>query len=211
MSKSTSPRCAVFASGGGSNFQALIDRIASKDLHATIALCISNNSAAGALERAQIVGIPTLHCTQSQFTDPAAYTRALLAALKNNNIEYIILAGYMKMIPREVIATYRNRIVNIHPALLPAFGGKGMYGHYVHEAVIAYGARITGVTVHLVDEEYDHGSILMQQSCQVLDTDTPQSLAARVLAVEHDTYWRAIEGLVNESIVIEGRKVRYLA
>jgi phosphoribosylglycinamide formyltransferase-1 len=113
----------------------------------------------------------------------------------------------MKKLPGAVIREYRNKILNIHPALLPAFGGKGMYGHFVHEAVLAYGAKVSGVTVHLVDEEYDHGAIIMQRPVVVEEDDTPETLAARVLKVEHDTYWRAVRLFADGMVKIEDRKV----
>jgi phosphoribosylglycinamide formyltransferase 1 len=201
-------RCAVFASGNGSNFQALLDRARGNDLHVDFALFIGNNSSAGAFERARANNIPALHLAPSHFTSEAAYAQALLAKLREHRVELVVLAGYMKKLPLSLVQTFRHRIVNIHPALLPAFGGKGMYGAHVHEAVIVYGAKITGVTVHFVDEEYDHGPIILQAATHVLDGDDPQSLAARVLTIEHANYWRAIEAIAQGKIKIEGRKVK---
>jgi phosphoribosylglycinamide formyltransferase-1 len=200
-------RCAVFASGGGSNFQTLIDRQETGELHATLALLVGNNSSATAFDRARRHGIPTLHIAPSHFDSQQLYTERLLQELERHGIEIIALAGYMKMLPPELVERYRNRIVNIHPGLLPAFGGKGMYGKRVHEAVLAYGCKLTGVTVHFVDEEYDHGPVITQEPVPVLDEDTAETLAARVLRVEHAAFWRAVNALAQGSIRVEGRKV----
>jgi formyltetrahydrofolate-dependent phosphoribosylglycinamide formyltransferase len=200
-------RCAVFASGSGSNFQALLDRKAAGDLHVEFVLVLGNNSKAGAFEKAQKYNIPTVHLTSSQFADEQEYVDILVKHLNDCRAELIILAGYMKKLPSEVVRMYRNRIVNIHPGLLPAFGGKGMYGLRVHQAVLDYGARITGVTVHFVDEEYDHGPIIMQEIVKVENGDDAEKLAARVLKVEHATLWRAIEKIAKGLITLEGRRV----
>ncbi|MFP4013785.1 MAG: phosphoribosylglycinamide formyltransferase [Chitinispirillaceae bacterium] len=201
-------RCAVFASGGGSNFQALLDRRKSGDLHAEFVLMVGNNSRAGAFEKARSSGIPVLHAAPSHFPDEGSYVQALSNALKEVKTELIVLAGYMKMLPSGIVQEYHNRIVNIHPGLLPAFGGKGMYGMHVHQAVLDYGAKLSGVTVHFVDEEYDHGPVILQKAVPVLDTDTPVVLAARVLQAEHDNYWRAVEAIAQGKITVEGRRVR---
>ncbi|MGA3050740.1 MAG: phosphoribosylglycinamide formyltransferase [Chitinispirillaceae bacterium] len=201
-------RCAVLASGQGSNFQALLDRKSSGDLHVDFVLFIGNNSDAAAFAKARMHSIPALHLAPSHFPSEAAYTARFLDALQEFRVELIVLAGYMKKLPMPVIRAYNRRIVNIHPALLPAFGGKGMYGSHVHEAVIEYGAKLSGVTVHFVDEEYDHGPVILQRAVEVLDTDDPQSLAGRILKAEHANYWRAIEAIAAGSIIIEGRRVK---
>jgi phosphoribosylglycinamide formyltransferase-1 len=198
---------AVFASGGGSNFQALIDRVEAGELHARLALCVGNNSTAKAFERAQKHGIPARHIAPSHFATEAAYVEALLAVLKEHGIDLVVLAGYMKKIPSQVIAAYRNRIVNIHPALLPAFGGGGLYGEKVHQAVLDYGAKVSGVTVHFIDEEYDHGPVIFQATTEVLDTDDAHTLAARVLKVEHASLWRVCEAIAQGRITVKGRRV----
>lgn len=200
-------RCAVFASGGGSNFQALLDRQAAGDLHVAFALFIGNNSTAAAFDRARSRGIPARHLAPSHFGDEGAYETKLFEVLKEYRIDLIILAGYMKKLPHAVVREFHNRIVNIHPGLLPAFGGKGMYGHHVHESVLAYGAKVSGVSVHFVDEEYDHGPIILQETVPVRDDDTPETLAARVLKVEHSSYWRAIEAIAQGKVRVEGRRV----
>ncbi len=200
-------RCAVLASGQGSNFQALLDRKAAGDLHVEFVLLIGNNSVAGAFEKARSRGIPCFHLVPSQFSSEEGYCTKFLEILTEHRIDLIVLAGYMKKLPPGVVRAYHRRIVNIHPALLPAFGGKGMYGSHVHEAVIEYGAKLSGITVHFVDEEYDHGPIILQRAIGVLDSDDPHSLAERVLAVEHACYWQAIEAIAAGRIVIEGRRV----
>ena len=171
-------RVAVAVSGGGSNLQALLDSLPAAG-PARIALVLSNSAKAGGLARAEAKGVTTAvlrdHASGAEW----------LALLEAHGIELIVLAGYLKLVPPEVIAAFRGRIVNVHPALLPAFGGPGMYGKRVHEAVIAAGATESGCTVHLVDEEYDRGEILAQARVPVLPGDTAESLAARVLAEEH--------------------------
>jgi len=198
---------AVFASGGGSNFQALIDRAEAGDLHATLSLCIGNNSTATALERAKKHGIPVRHIAPSHFATEPAYVDAVLGILHDHAIDLIVLAGYMKKIPGQVIAAYRNRIVNIHPGLLPAFGGPGLYGEKVHQAVLDYGAKVSGITIHFVDEEYDHGPVIFQATAPVLDTDDAHSLAQRVLTLEHASLWRVCEAIAMGRLSVKGRRV----
>ncbi|HEX7509852.1 MAG TPA: phosphoribosylglycinamide formyltransferase [Chitinivibrionales bacterium] len=200
-------KCAVFASGSGSNFQALIDRARSGDLHADLALFIGNNSAAVAFQRARDAAIPALHLAPSHFPDEATYADRLLSVLKSKAVELIVLSGYMKKIPAAVVAAYPNRIVNIHPALLPAFGGPGLYGEKVHQAVLDYGAKVSGVTIHFVDEHYDHGPIIFQEALPVLDGDDARALAKRVLSLEHAHYWRVIEAIAQGKITVQGRRV----
>ncbi len=198
---------AVFASGGGSNFQALIDKKEEGMLRVNFAVCVGNNSKAKAFERARNHSIPTLHIAPGHFADERTYTEKLLSELESYKVDLIVLAGYMKMIPAAVTAKYHNRIINIHPALLPSFGGQGMYGKQVHQAVLDYGAKVTGITVHFVDEEYDKGPIILQETVQVLDDDDVDSLAARVLNVEHANYWRAVKAYARGTITVKGRRV----
>lgn len=198
---------AVFASGGGSNFQSLIDKKEEGKLHVNFALLVGNNSNAKAFDRARNHNIPTLHIAPSHFKDENEYVEKLLGELESRNIDLIVLAGYMKMIPKAMVQKYHNRIMNIHPALLPSFGGVGMYGKRVHQAVLDYGAKVSGITVHFVDEEYDRGPIILQATAEVLDGDTADTLAERVLKVEHANYWRAVEAFAQGTIRVEGRKV----
>jgi len=182
-------RLAVLASGRGSNLQAIIEHFDSiaRERVATVVLVASNRADSPALLRAATASI-----------DIAAFNpnddgSELLALLQKFRIDLVVLAGYLKLIPPKVINEYAGRIINIHPALLPAFGGEGMYGARVHEAVIASGAAETGVTVHLVDDDYDRGPILAQWRVRVDKSDTAESLAARVLNVEHVVYPRVVE------------------
>ena len=184
---------AVFASGGGSNFQSLLDH-ESDDSPGRIKLLVSDRADAGALERGRVSGVPSV-VVPVKGRPLEEVGDETLAVLHEHGIEVILLAGYLRLIPPAVVRAFRRRILNIHPALLPSFGGKGMWGHHVHEAVLASGASFSGPTIHFVDEEYDTGSILAQWPVPVLGGDTPDTLAARVLAVEHLLYPLAAEHL----------------
>lgn len=194
-------KIAVFASGRGSNFEALHHALIERHINARIVVVISNNSAAGALSLARSFGIPAIHLSQKQFPDHTTFMRTLLDTLRQHGVDFIVLAGYMKRIDPELIAQFRQRIINIHPALLPKFGGPGMFGHHVHEAVIAAKEKESGATVHLVDEEYDHGKILLQERVHVEENDTPDSLAAKVLKIEHTILPRAIELITQGKLI----------
>lgn len=197
----------VFASGRGSNFQAILDAIHQRVLTARVSLLMSNKSDAGALEIARAHHIPAVHLSQKQFPDEASFAAAMVRLLKEHSVQIIALAGYLKKIPVSVVREYRNRILNIHPALLPSFGGHGMYGHFVHEAVIASGVKITGATVHLVDEEYDRGPIVLQRAVAVEKDDTPEILAARVLLAEHEIFPLALKAFAENRVIIKERSV----
>ncbi len=173
------------ASGRGSNMQAVIDACKSGHLTARPRVVISNNSGSGALTRARQEGIPHYHLSGKTHPDPAKLDDAILDALLRHEAELVILAGYVKRLGPLVLDRYAGRIINIHPALLPRFGGQGMYGARVHEAVLAAGEQETGVTIHLVDAEYDTGPIVAQCRVKVLGDDTIESLAQRVLDREH--------------------------
>lgn len=204
----TGLRLAVFASGGGSNFQAILDNVATGNLPLTPVLCVSNTPKAGALARAERHGIETLVLNPGDFTDEAIYAQTLLRELAARRVTFVALAGYLRKIPAAVVSAFRNRMVNIHPSLLPAFGGKGLYGRRVHESVLRAGVRATGATVHLVSEEYDTGPIVLQESVPVCDDDTPAILEARVLEVEHRLYPRALRLFSEGRVTIEGTHVR---
>ncbi|MEX0890946.1 MAG: phosphoribosylglycinamide formyltransferase [Gemmatimonadota bacterium] len=185
---------AVFASGGGSNLQALLDRFGAPDAPARVALVVSDRPDAGALERAARADVPGVVIpVRGRPEDEVA--AATLAALEEAAIELVALAGYLRLVPAAVTRRFRGRMLNIHPALLPAFGGSGMYGRRVHEAVLAAGCTVSGATVHLVDERYDEGRPLAQWPVPVLPDDTPERLAARVLAVEHRLYPAVVAAL----------------
>jgi phosphoribosylglycinamide formyltransferase-1 len=189
-------RIGVFISGGGTNLQSLIDAAASGKLDGRIVLVISSREDAYGLERAKKAGIDTFVYRVKKYPDKESAHKDLLEMLKGYEIEYIALAGYLKLLPQPVVAKFKNRITNVHPALLPKYGGTGMYGHRVHEAVLAAGDKESGATVHLVDEIYDHGKILLQGRVPVLPDDTPDTLAARVLKVEHKIYPEALNNLI---------------
>ena len=196
-------RIAVLASHGGSNLQALIDGCASGQIDGEVVLVVSNNKKAFALERARNHHIDTLILTDAAYPAPNEYAGELLSQLASRKVNLICLAGYMKMIPQPVIEEYRDRIINIHPALLPKHGGKGMYGIHVHESVIAAHESETGVTIHLVNEHYDDGRIIAQESIAVHPDDTPQSLQERVLELEHQLYPDTVARIAAGEITLE--------
>ena len=189
-------KLAVFASGRGSNLDVLIARAADGRLPARIALVLSNNSGSGALTIASRHGIPTAHLSAVTHPDTDAYRDAMLRLLESHGIDLIVLAGFMRLVPAPVVARYSRRIVNIHPAPLPHFGGPGMYGLAPHRAVLAAGLNESAVCVHYVTEEYDQGPIIDSRPIPVHPDDTPESLQRRAAAVEHDLYWRVIADLV---------------
>ena len=197
---------AVFASGRGSNFQAILDAIDVGLLPAQIVVLISNKSDAGAMEVAHAYNISTQHLSQRMYSSEEALADAMLNVLEEHHAEFIALAGYLKKIPAQVIHQYRNRILNIHPALLPSFGGDGMYGHRVHEAVIASGDKVSGATIHLVDEEYDRGPIVLQKTVALGPDETPDSLAAKVLKIEHEIFPLALKAFAEGRVRVEGTK-----
>lgn len=184
-------RTAVFASGGGSNFQALLDH-QGPSCAWEIVLLVTDRGDASAIERARRAGVPVTVAPPGG-RDPEAVAAELLGTLDEHEVDLILLAGYLKLVPREVVERYRGRILNIHPALLPKFGGQGMYGMRVHRAVLEAGERESGASVHLVDEEYDRGAVIAQRRVPVHADDTPETLAARVLAVEHELYPAAVD------------------
>jgi phosphoribosylglycinamide formyltransferase-1 len=191
-----------FASGRGTNLQAVIDACQIGILKANAGIVISNNSASEALERARRADIPGFHLSSKTYPDPVQLDEAILAALQLHGIDLVILAGYMKRLGEKTLLAYQGRVINIHPALLPKYGGAGMYGAYVHEAVIAAGERETGVTIHLVDREYDHGGILAQCTLPVLQGDTAPTLAERVLEREHSFLIETLKRIIDGEIVL---------
>jgi len=193
-------KIAVFASHGGSNLQAIIDGIKEKKLEATIKVVISNNSDSFALERAKKENIPCYHVSSYKYK---YVDKEILRLLHKYNVNIIVLAGYMKKLPLTIIKEYKNHILNIHPALLPKFGGKGMYGLNVHKAVIKAKEEYSGATIHLVDENYDQGRILNQRKVKIDKKDNPETLAKKVLAIEHQIYLDTLIMIANEEIVLE--------
>jgi len=202
---------AVFASGRGTNFRAILNAVQAGELpHTTIALVISNNSNAGALAIARDNNIPALHISQQQFPSENEFVKTLLETLEAHYINFIVLAGYLKKLSPQLIERFRNRIINIHPALLPKYGGKGMFGIHVHEAVIANRDTLSGATVHLVDEEYDHGAIVLQETVPVSPNDSPESLAEKVLELEHRLYPQALRLFAEGKVMVEEHQIRIL-
>ena len=192
----TRPKIAVFISGGGSNLQALIDASKVGILSGEVGYVVSSRRKAYGLQRATNEGIETFVFKAKKYPSPDEAGEDIVRKLRERNIDYIALAGYLSLIPPALVQAYRNRIVNIHNALLPKFGGKGMYGHFVHEAVLAANEKESGPTVHIVDEIYDNGRILGQKAIPVLSDDTPDSLAVRVLEQEHKLYPRILQKLI---------------
>lgn len=192
-------RIAAFVSGGGSNFVALhaFQQERGELAAGEVVLVVSNKPTCAALTRAAERGIPTVVLPQPRDGD------ALLAVLAEHRIEVLVLAGYLAYVPPAVTRAYRGRVVNVHPSLLPAFGGPGMYGQHVHAAVLAAGARISGATVHFVDEVYDRGAIIAQWPVPVFEEDSPATLAARILRVEHALLPRVVELLCAESLALD--------
>ena len=182
----------VMASGGGSNFKVIIDRIGEGDLEAQCKFLITNNGTCGAVSHAEEYGIPVYHISGKTHPVAADYEAAMMDVLDKYDVDLLILAGYMKALPLCMVRRMPDRILNIHPSLLPKYGGKGFWGIHVHEAVIAAHDTESGPTVHLVSEEIDQGRILAQVKVPVLEGDTPEVLAARVLEQEHNLYWKTI-------------------
>ena len=185
----------ILASGSGTNLQAIIDACKTGELRAEVSVIISNNSSSGALERGRQHGISTMHLSLVTHRNPLDLDRAMHDALRSHGVDYVLLAGYMKKLGGRTLSAFENRILNIHPALLPSFGGKGMFGIRVHEAVLKAGARMSGATVHLVTERYDEGPILNQRSVSVIESDSAALLQKRVLAVEHALFVETIQNL----------------
>ena len=187
-------RYAVLASGGGSNFQVLLDKARAGHLPAQAVFVASNNSKSGALEKARAASIPAYHVsTKTEGSDESVVAK-LVALLDEYKPDLLVLAGYMKKVPDAILARMKNRVVNIHPALLPEFGGEGMYGHHVHEAVVRAGSAFSGMTIHMVNENYDEGQVVLQRRTAVPPGAAAGEVGHRVLALEHDSFWRVVKG-----------------
>lgn len=198
----------VLVSGGGTNLQAIMDKIADGTVTNTkIAAVISNNANAYALERAANAGIPAECISPKQFENRELFNEALLAGVKKYNPDLVVLAGFLVIIPPALIAEYRNRLINIHPSLIPSFCGTGYYGLKVHEAVLARGNKVTGATVHFVDEGTDTGPILLQKAVYVQQGDTAEVLQKRVMVeAEWEILPQAIDAIANGRVVMEDGK-----
>ena len=201
----------VSGQGRGTNLQAILDGCSSGQIPGGVALVIGVRADAPALDRARTAGVPVAVISPKRFEgDDSAYGAALLDSLLEYKVKLICLAGYMRILPTAVVAAYRNRILNIHAALLPLFGGKGMYGEHVHRAVLESGMKVSGCTVHLVDERYDSGPILIQRAVPILSDDTPESLAAKILPEEHKAYVEAIRLFAQDRVRVENGRARIL-
>jgi phosphoribosylglycinamide formyltransferase-1 len=189
-------RVAVMASGGGSNLQAILDHQAALGGtgSARVVLVASDQPGAGALQRARDAGITAVAL------DREARTSGLMTILAAHRVELLVLAGYLRLVPADVVRHFHGRVINVHPALLPEFGGPGMYGHHVHEAVVASGTRLTGPTVHFVNERYDEGPVIAQRPVPVNPGDTPDDIAKRVLEAEHQLYPRVVDAIASGRI-----------
>jgi phosphoribosylglycinamide formyltransferase-1 len=185
-------RLAVFASGSGSNAENLIEHF-NKAFDKRIVLVLSNNPEAFVLERAARLGVPA-----EVFDRRALKEEKVLETLRKYEVNFIVLAGFLWLVPAEIIRAYPGRIVNIHPALLPKYGGKGMYGHYVHEAVLRNGEKESGITIHYVNEQYDSGDIIFQARCPVMPGDTPETLQERVHQLEYEHFPRVVDDLLDK-------------
>lgn len=196
-------RLGVLASGGGTNLQSIIDRCEDGSLDAEIVLVLSNNPEAGALQRAKRHRLTSLCIDHRQFSSREDFDGALIKALQERGVELVVLAGFMRLISPVFLAAYPQRIINIHPALLPAFPGL-----HVQRKALEYGARFSGCTVHFVDDGVDTGPIIIQAVVPVLEDDTEETLAARILAQEHRIYPRAIQLIAENRVRVEGRRVK---
>lgn len=193
---------AVFASHGGSDLQAIIDGCKNERINAVVAVVISNNGDSTALQRAANENIPNFHMSAKKYGSEEHLAKEILTVLKRYNVDMIFLAGYMRLLHVTILKEYDNRIFNIHPALLPKFGGKGMFGMNVHNAVIKAGEKETGVTIHRVNAEYDSGEIVAQTKVAVLENDTPEILAERVLLREHEFLVEVISRIAEGKILL---------
>ena len=196
---------AVLASGGGTNFQAVLDATLDGRISGHVVCLIYNRKAAYAAERAKAAGIPAIYINRKMSGSDEAFGRRILDTLLEYGAELVVLAGWLEIMGANAVQHFPNRIVNTHPALIPAFCGKGMYGHHVHEAVLAYGARVSGCTIHLVEEGVDTGPILFQQAVEVLPGDTAEALAARILPHEHRLLVQAVKLMCEDRVAVDGR------
>jgi phosphoribosylglycinamide formyltransferase-1 len=198
-------RIAVFVSGGGSNLQALINEIAKGEIKGEIAAVISSKQSAYALKRAQRAGLPAFVFEKKDYENTDAMFSEIASLLKKLKIDLIVLAGYMLVLSPLIIKEFKNRIINIHPSLIPSFCGKGYYGLKVHEAVLQYGCKVTGATVHFVDEGTDTGPIILQKAVNVKQGDTPEILQKRVLKYEHRLLPLSVKLYCEDKIILNGR------
>jgi len=196
--------------GRGSNLQAIIDACKDGRIDGRVAVVIGVKDDAPAMQRARDNGIPSVEVRPKEFDTDEDYGHRIMDLLSEHRVDLICLAGYMRILPLDVVRAFRSRIMNTHAALIPSFCGKGMYGEHVHNAVIEYGAKVSGCTIHLVDEQYDTGPIIIQKCVPVEEGDTPETLAARILPLEHQSYVEAVQLFAQGRLKVEGRIVRVL-
>lgn len=199
-------RLAVLISGGGTTLRNLLDQIDAGRLDARIELVVSSHSKAGGLNFAAEAGVPASVVRQGDYDSAEAFSRAVFDPCREAGVDAVAMGGWLKLVP--IPSDFLHRVLNIHPALIPAFCGHGYYGRRVHQAVLDYGAKVSGCTVHLVDQHYDHGPIILQRTVGVLDDDTPETLSARVFQAECEAYPEALRRYASGRMVIEGRHVR---
>lgn len=198
-------RLGVLLSGGGTTLQNLLDRIADGRLDAQVVQVVSNNPDAYGLERARRAGVPTAVIERRGCPSLEEFSRRIFDHFRSSDVKLVCMAGFLQLI--QIPDDFKWRVLNIHPALIPAFCGKGMYGHHVHEAVIAAGVKVSGCTVHFADNQYDHGPIVLQRPVPVLDDDTADALAARVFEEECETYPLAIQLFASGRLSVDGKRV----
>lgn len=198
----------VLVSGSGTNLQAIMDKIDEGYINARITVVISNKKDAYALERAKAANIPTAYIRRSDYVSDEERDYAIMHILKEYNVGLVVLAGYLGILSKPFVEAYRLRIINIHPSLIPAFCGKGYYGRRVHQAALDYGVKVSGATVHFVDEGIDAGPIILQKAVEVKDDDTAETLAARILTVEHELLPEAVKLFIEGRLLVNGRHVQ---
>ena len=198
-------RLAVLLSGSGTTLQNLLDRIRNGKLGAQVVLVISNRADAYGLTRAREAGVEALIVSRKEHATAEAFSQSIFEKCRQVRVDLVCLAGFLQFLP--IPPDFENKVMNIHPSLIPAFCGKGFYGHHVHEAVLEYGARVSGCTVHFVDNQYDHGPIILQRSAPVLGDDSPETLAARIFEQECLAYPEAIQLFAEGRLRVEGRRV----
>ena len=199
-------RIAVLISGGGTTLRNLIEKIEAGRLPVEIALVVSSNPNARGLQIAADAEVPGVTIQRSTFADQDQFSRAIFDRCREAGVDLVVMGGFLKRVT--IPEDFANRVVNIHPALMPSFCGEGFYGRRVHEAVLDYGAKLSGCTVHFADNQYDHGPVIMQRAVPVLDDDVPETLAARVFAAECEAYPEAIRLIAAGRVSIDGRRVR---
>ena len=203
-------KIAVFASGSGSDFQSVIDAN-EREHFCEIALLVASKEGIYAIERAKKHGIEYIVRNKNEYSSPDAMYENIVSELKKRGVDYVVLAGYLSKIGENFVRAFKDRIINIHPSLIPSFCGKGCYGLNVHRAALEYGVKISGLTVHFVDEQYDSGAIILQRAVPVAEDDTPESLQARILEEEHRALPEAVRLLTTGKIIKNGRKVTILS